>query len=694
MYLVFMLPFFLLTSLEAIANDISVTNVSLTGQVIGTNNTNTFTMVEFDLSWKNSWRWSNSSGKITHISVRANGSNYYSAPTVSITGGGGSGATATATVDAGYRLTGITITNPGSGYTSIPTVTLVPTNGGTGATAEAYTTSWWDAAWVFVKYKVRGNYVSAAGATASGSTITVGSTTGLRVGMPVAVTSGNGAFSTGTVVSSIINATSFTVSAAPTTALSNSAIVTGYSFWEHATLNYTGHTAPSGSIIDDAKTYDGAGVFIYRASDGSGNFSISNAQLRWNYRTDGVADNASVDVKVFAIEMIKVHEGAFEVGGSVSGMTNTFSSSTISTSDPTQTTGRPSGVSNTSINSLFPNGFKAFYCMKYEISQLQYVEFLNTLTWHQQSIRTLSTVAPNNFTTNIPVLASGSNGAILNQSGIVLRDRGHPFLTPAVYGCNLNRDANFNDGGDGEALACNFLSWADGCAYLDWAALRPMTELEYEKACRGPIARVNGEFAWGSTSIYSGPSPYSGFSGNISNNITSNFKFNNDIGNAHYSSTYQASWGGPHKVGIFGCCATVSNGVQGRVTSGATYYGIMDMSGNLWEPCVTIENTAGKSFTGKHGNGEINSSGDADVDYWPGINGNESSTTANSWYNSGNGVGVTRAAGSGYRGGGYETSAADQLKVSDRWNAFTPLVNANVPTRNREYGFRGVRSDY
>ena len=45
------------------------------------------------------------------------------------------------------------------------------------------------------------------------------------------------------------------------------------------------------------------------------------------------------------------------------------------------------------------------------------------------------------------------------------------------------------------------LSWPDLCAYADWAALRPMTELEYEKACRGPNNPVLGEYAWGNTSI-------------------------------------------------------------------------------------------------------------------------------------------------------------------------------------------------
>ena len=41
----------------------------------------------------------------------------------------------------------------------------------------------------------------------------------------------------------------------------------------------------------------------------------------------------------------------------------------------------------------------------------------------------------------------------------------------------------------------------DGAAYADWSGLRPMTELEFEKACRGNQTPVANEFAWGTASI-------------------------------------------------------------------------------------------------------------------------------------------------------------------------------------------------
>ena len=68
-------------------------------------------------------------------------------------------------------------------------------------------------------------YTSTPGATSSNATITVGSTTGLVIGMTLEVTAGIGAFAPGTTVLSIVNTTSFVASAVPSTALSGGATV-------------------------------------------------------------------------------------------------------------------------------------------------------------------------------------------------------------------------------------------------------------------------------------------------------------------------------------------------------------------------------------------------------------------------------------------------------------------------------------
>ncbi len=70
-------------------------------------------------------------------------------------------------------------------------------------------------------------YTSAAGATNSSTTVTVSSTTGLAEGMMLSVVSGTGTLRAGTVVSKVIDATTFIISLTPTVNLSNNAVLSG-----------------------------------------------------------------------------------------------------------------------------------------------------------------------------------------------------------------------------------------------------------------------------------------------------------------------------------------------------------------------------------------------------------------------------------------------------------------------------------
>lgn len=62
-------------------------------------------------------------GFLVAVNVDASGSNYVTAPTVTISGGGGTGATATAMIQNG-SVAAIYVNNAGSGYTSAPTITI------------------------------------------------------------------------------------------------------------------------------------------------------------------------------------------------------------------------------------------------------------------------------------------------------------------------------------------------------------------------------------------------------------------------------------------------------------------------------------------------------------------------------------------------------------------------------------------
>ena len=159
----------------------------------------------------------------------------------------------------------------------------------------------------------------------------------------------------------------------------------------------------------------------------------------------------------------------------------------------------------------------------------------------------------------------------------------------------------------------------DGAAYADWAGLRPMTELEFEKACRGNQTPVPDEFAWGTTSITAA----TGISNDgAANEVPSNAGANCAVG-------FGAGINGPLRVGSFATSSST------REQAGASFYGIMELSGNLWERPVTIGNVGGRLFTGTLGDGSLSAAGNATNGDWPGINAGE----------------VTGASGSGFRGG-------------------------------------------
>ena len=395
--------------------------------------------------------------------------------------------------------------------------------------------------------------------------------------------------------------------------------------WEHARLNSTGHTAPTGTTITsglanpavafNATTNPGLGVFLYRSAAGTGTLTSTGVQLRWNYGANGVADNAIVEVQVYGVEMIYVPQGSFNVGGS--GGTNAFTSTTISTGIPTfppsgtgtlggAAGGYPTGQTAPSSTS-WPNGYNAFYAMKYEISQQQYVDFLNSLTTTQATSRYFVT--------------TGSRMAITVAAGV------YSTAAPSV--------------------AAAYLSWADIAAYMDWSGLRPMTELEFEKACRGTLAAVANENAWGTTiGITATGVTNAGLANEVASNAGANVCANN---------SYAA---GPVRVGMFAGASTT------RAQAGATFYGMMEMNGNVWERAISISNIEGRSFTGTHGDGSIATTGEANVTSWP----------ANA-----------TAIGTRLKGGSFNSTQI-YLNVSDR------LDLTDLSSRALNYGGRGIRT--
>jgi hypothetical protein len=68
---------------------------------------------------------------------------------------------------------------------------------------------------------------------------------------------------------------------------------------------------------------------------------------------------------------------------------------------------------------------------------------------------------------------------------------------------------------------------------------------------------------------------------------------------------------GPLRAGIF------ATATSSRAASGASYWGIMEMSGNLAEGVVGVGTSSGRTFTGLHGDGTLSAAGEANVANWP-----------------------------------------------------------------------------
>ncbi len=294
--------------------------------------------------------------------------------------------------------------------------------------------------------------------------------------------------------------------------------------------------------------------------------------------------------------------------------------------------------------------------MKYETTQEQYVDFLNMLTRDQQNARTWTSLASGTTSVTERYVMSLS-ATIQNRNGIRC-DATIPTSDPITFYCDFDGDGTGNESGDGQNIACNYLLWYDGWAYADWAGLRPITELEYEKACRGNQTPVAGEFAWGTTDIASALYTLSN-SGLSNEGINTNYS--TSAGNSSVGNT-TSGIDGPLRVGIF--AANVSN--SGRVTSGATYYGVMEMTGNLTELCITVGSSDGRAYTGLHGDGVLATDGSANTNDW----GTRTSI--------------------GQRGGNFASvSSSGGIKVSDRADANEHPSNLS---RTRQIGFRGVRT--
>jgi formylglycine-generating enzyme required for sulfatase activity len=478
--------------------------------------------------------------------------------------------------------------------------------------------------------------------------------------------------------------------------------------WQHMNLTGTNNFLPAGfSVYQD--TF-GTGAMIYRnaGNSGYGPVTLTGVKLGIN-----AALPSNIDVKGFALEMVYIPgvnaggvffgdgDGVTESLNSIHILDNRAAKKDIisfgdffvdpNSFDDNYTTSTFPGAgifielndtitatSLTAINNIshpFPTT-KPLWCMKYEISQAGYRDFLNTLTLTQQITRTTNSPLGAGAFTGLPAFPTTTN---LYRNYIEVKTLPTGGL-PAVYGCDGNGNNIWDEGNDGEWVACNFLSWPDVAAYLDWSGLAPMSEIGFEHICRGHSATTAqpahlGEYAWGNTNVFA--SPYTLTYSSTDSELAGNTSVASP--NANYVTTAVASLDGPLRSGIF--ATPTSN----RYISGSSYFGVMDMSGNVSEYVITIGNIAGRSVLYlPNGDGTLSASGNAHLPvggagFWPGMEGNNAAGTANACSG---GCEVTGNAGIVFKGGSFADPAIE-MSISRR--------NYSQPSgRDYRRGGRGV----
>lgn len=351
--------------------------------------------------------------------------------------------------------------------------------------------------------------------------------------------------------------------------------------WQHLSSDGLDGTQPSNAFI--SRSANGEGIMVYRDADGIGNVAFKNIRLRWNFDADGIDDYTLAEIAVHAIEMVYIPEGKFWLGdGSVTDIRAHFEAG--NTGQPFQITSENAiTLGGTNSNNLsnhnringsqlddfdynttktlpaaYPKGYNAFYIMKYELSEGQMAAFFNEI-----SAAAATTLYPSADATLFGVKDDG--------------------IYPNKYYTNT------------PTRACGFITKEMAAAYLDWATMRALTEFEWTKAARGPLYPVADEYAWGNNGIMQ-----TGFT--LSNVGTAQEVITNPsttTGNAYKMPTNDSAIA--FRCGIFSSSAVTKS----RVQTGASYYGVMEMTGNVSERFISIKNNNDRAFDGSHGDGIV-----------------------------------------------------------------------------------------
>ncbi len=364
-------------------------------------------------------------------------------------------------------------------------------------------------------------------------------------------------------------------------------------------LNPAGHDAHGGTVpAAITPSDDGVGAFIAPAAPHRG-------AVRWRVSL-ALAEAPPSEVHAWAVGMVFIPPGGYELGdddplavrfgafyrraedGTPAGPIRVASEAALDIAERSGAlwyeTDRHGyrGDRGGPLPAAWPKGTAAFYVMKHELAHGAYAAFLDALPEEWASLRA-------------PLQLDGEE----------------------TETCSIRRtEAGFVAAAP--ERPCNFVSWDDTCALYDWLALRPWTELEYEKAARGPHRPVAGDYPWGTAST--------------------------DALRRRVTSTRDLEASG----------ATAESALDETTTAelGASHYWVMDLSGSLWERVVSAGHERGRAFAGSHGDGVLDENARATNSDWPHTEGAD-------------------APGMGYRGGAEYFA---QPRDNDPTNPYSPVA--------------------
>ncbi|TNE79887.1 MAG: hypothetical protein EP332_09015 [Bacteroidetes bacterium] len=353
--------------------------------------------------------------------------------------------------------------------------------------------------------------------------------------------------------------------------------------WQH--VDIVPSSTNAGGILETIETNDRLGFYVRFNTDSLGHVLPTQVSFEPTDNSFGSLAGLFPDFQVFAIEMVYVPRGDFYVGAPITKNEsdlfedlvlytyNNTSNISIRPYNPihivseNQISSGPINIipylGNKSIPATFPKGYDSFYCMKQEISNDQLVSFFNTIGTDPSRFYGLGfKIVGNNFV---------YNNVTLNQDSVDIigtsTENGYVFTCKAGY---ENHPA--------------VMTPYTLINYLSWAGMAPMTELQYVKACRGPLYPVWNEAASGI-----------GFSTILRGNTWASadtffvdLNTPNERLKRHYPSPSTPK---------LRRCGYAADSSTNRITANATFYGILNMSDNVAEITISISDT-NSSFAG------------------------------------------------------------------------------------------------